>query len=71
MLLDESKDYQMDVNAAQIPILYTQDEVVLALSKLCHHVYIFRNQQAFKVKLEQQLKAMGLKQQLLVLDMLV
>jgi hypothetical protein len=66
---DESEDYRMDANAARIPILHTQDEVVSALSKLRRHVYIFRNRRAFKVKLEQQLKAMGLKQRLLVLDM--
>jgi hypothetical protein len=59
----------MDANAARIPILYTQDEVVSALSKLRRYVYIFQNRRAFKVKLKQQLKATNTKQRLLVLDM--
>jgi hypothetical protein len=68
---DVSEMYRMDANEAWIPILHTQDEVVSVLSKLCRHVYIFRNRRAFKVKLEQQLKASNIKQRLLVLDMLV
>jgi hypothetical protein len=61
----------MVANAARILILHTQNEVVSVLSKLRRHIYIFRNRREFKVKLEQQLKAMIIKQRLLVLDMLV
>jgi hypothetical protein len=68
---DVSKTYRIDANEARIPVSHTQDEVISALSKLRCHVYIFRNQRAFKAKLEQQLKATGMKQRLLVLDMLV
>jgi len=61
----------MDVNEAHILASYGQDEIVLALLKLCYHVYIFRNQQGFRSLLKQQLKATRMKQRLLVLDMLV
>jgi hypothetical protein len=63
--------YRMDANEARIPVSHTQDKAVSTLSMLRRHVYIFRNWQGFKVKLEQQLKATGMKQRLLVLDMLV
>jgi hypothetical protein len=66
---DISKMYQMDANAACIPVLHIKDEVVSALSKLHRYVYIFRNRRAFKVKLEQQLQAANMKLRLLVLDM--
>jgi hypothetical protein len=66
---DISETYRMEANEAQIPITHTQDEIVSALSKLQRHVYIFRNQRSFKSQLEKQLKATGMKQHLLVLDM--
>jgi GTP cyclohydrolase I len=69
VLSDISETYRMDTNEARIPIAYTQDEVLSALSKLRRHVYIFRNRQGFRSQLEKQLKATGMKQQLLVLDM--
>jgi hypothetical protein len=63
----------MDANEARILVLHSQDqdEVVLALSKLRRYIYIFRNRRGFRSQLEQQLKAVGIKQCLLVLDMLV
>jgi hypothetical protein len=64
---DISETYQMDANEARIPV--SQDEIVSALSKLRRHVYIFRNRRGFRSQLEQQLKATGMKQRLLVLDM--
>jgi hypothetical protein len=66
---DISEAYWMDANEARIPIAHTQDNVVSALSKLRRHIYIFRNRQGFKSLLEKQLKATGIKQRLLVLDM--
>jgi hypothetical protein len=59
----------MDANEARIPIAHTQDNVVSTLSKLRRHIYIFRNRRGFKSLLEKQLKATGIKQRLLVLDM--
>jgi hypothetical protein len=71
VLSDISETYRIDANKARIPVSHSQDEVVSALSKLRRHVYIFRNQQGFKSWLEQHLKATGMKQRLLVLDMLI
>ena len=61
---DISETYRMDANEARIPV--SQDEIVSALSKLRRHVYIFRNRRGFRSQLEQQLKATGMKQRLLV-----
>jgi hypothetical protein len=66
---DIFKTYRMDANEAHIPASHSQDEIVSALSKLRRHVYIFRNRRGFRSLLEQQLKATGTKQRLLVLDM--
>jgi hypothetical protein len=41
----------------------------LSLSKLQHHIYIFRNRRQFRTALEQQLWAVSIKQRLLILDM--
>ena len=58
----------MEPNAARVPILQTQEEVVSAFSKLRWHIYIFRNRRGFKAALERQLRA-AMKVKLLTLDM--
>ena len=40
---DVSKTYRIDANEARLLVAHSQDEIVSALSKLRHHVYIFRN----------------------------
>jgi hypothetical protein len=68
-LLDSSEVYRIEPDAAWVPIGQSQEEVVSALSKLCRHIYIFRNRRGFRTLLERQVKISGLKAYLLTLDM--
>jgi hypothetical protein len=52
---NQTETYRMEPNAACVPILQTQEEVVSAFSKLRQHIYIFRNRCGFKAALERQL----------------
>jgi hypothetical protein len=61
----------MELNAACVLVLQTQEEVVSASSKLRWRIYIFRECRGFKAALERQLQAARMKVKLLTLDMLV
>jgi hypothetical protein len=63
------EEYRMEPNAARLPSSHRQDEVVSVLSKLRRYIYMFRNRRGFKVALQQQIKALGIKRHLLTLDM--
>jgi hypothetical protein len=59
----------MEPNLACISYRQMQEEVVSTLSKLCYHIYVFRNRYGFRALLERQLKISGIKPHLLTLDM--
>jgi hypothetical protein len=59
----------MEPDLARISYRQTQEEVVSALSKLRHHIYVFRNRRGFRALLKRQLKISGVKPHLLPLDL--
>ena len=62
--------YCIENDTARIPFEHTQEQIVLALSKLRRHIYIFQNRRAFKSALESQVRLSRIKPvRLLTLDM--
>jgi hypothetical protein len=51
----------MIYNSTTLPIEFGKKDVILALWKLQRHVYIFRQRRAWRIALEKQYQAHGIK----------
>jgi hypothetical protein len=69
ILLDEVEAYRIIYQSATLLQELDKIEVILVLYKLRCHIYIFRNQQVWRVALENQYNAANIKHQRLSLDM--
>ena len=66
---EETETYRMIYNSATIPLEFQKTDVVSAFYKLRRHVYIFRNRRIWRVALQNQCKAHGIKYRKPTLDM--